>query len=261
MLPHISEKLLELNKKFYLDFGKAFSHTRQRLQPGVERIINQLPAIGRWLDIGCGNGSLAVALAAGGKSGVYIGIDYSSPLLDEARKAVSVSHHSEISLRFLQLDISQENWSSMLEEKLEEGGFMKADELFSSIFAFALLHHIPGSANCQKLLCQLRRLLPVNGLFIFSVWQPQKSKRLQSRMLPWETVGLAGEDVEPGDVLIDWRYALPDQQEQSGIRYVHVFTTEELDALAASSGFSIEGEFESDGEGGMLGLYQQWRAV
>jgi len=60
---------------------------------------------------------------------------------------------------------------------------------------------------------------------------------------------------------LDWRHALPGQAEQSGLRYVHLFSRLELAELAASSGFIIEQEFESDGEGGKLGLYQVWRSV
>ncbi|HWR65068.1 MAG TPA: hypothetical protein VN364_03015, partial [Bellilinea sp.] len=62
-----------------------------------------------------------------------------------------------------------------------------------------------------------------------------------------------------GDTLLDWRYALPGQPEQVGLRYVHLFSREELAELAAQAGFAVESEFESDGEGGRLGLYQAWR--
>jgi len=52
---------------------------------------------------------------------------------------------------------------------------------------------------------------------------------------------------------------LPGQPEQIGLRYVHLFSRSELTELAAQAGFSIENEFESDGDGGRLGLYQAWR--
>jgi len=66
--------------------------------------------------------------------------------------------------------------------------------------------------------------------------------------------------VEEGDALLDWRYH-PDQAEQAnGLRYVHLFTREELARLRAAGGFTLLEEFESDGQGGRLGLYQVWRA-
>jgi hypothetical protein len=74
-------------------------------------------------------------------------------------------------------------------------------------------------------------------------------------------LGLQNEDLEEGDTLLDWRRALPGQAEQAGLRYVHLFSRPELAGLAAQSGFAIEQEFESDGKGGRLGLYQVWRAM
>jgi len=49
-------RLIELNRQFYQTFAGAFSATRQRIQPGVRRQIEQLPANARLLDLGCGNG-------------------------------------------------------------------------------------------------------------------------------------------------------------------------------------------------------------
>jgi hypothetical protein len=65
--------------------------------------------------------------------------------------------------------------------------------------------------------------------------------------------------LEAGDTLLDWRFALPGQPEQNGLRYVHLFERAELAELAAAAGFTVVDEFESDGEGGRLGLYQAWR--
>jgi hypothetical protein len=78
---------------------------------------------------------------------------------------------------------------------------------------------------------------------------------------PWEFIGLTSDDVEPGDTLMDWRYALPGQAEQVGYRFVYLFTRGELGELAERAGFEIVDEFESDGEGGRLGEYQVWKAV
>ena len=72
-------------------------------------------------------------------------------------------------------------------------------------------------------------------------------------------VGLNSSQLEEGDTLLDWRYALPGQEEQRGLRYVHLFSRQELSLLAAESGFKIDSEFESDGKGGHLALYQIWK--
>ena len=140
-------------------------------------------------------------------------------------------------------------------------GKATAGRRFDVILAFAVLHHLPGDGCAPGLLRQAHSLLIPGGLFIHSNWQFQHSPSLMARRQPWETIGLAEEDVEAGDTLLDWRYTLPGQAEQTGLRYVHLFTGEELGRLAASSGFCVEETFESDGQGGRLALYQRWRAV
>jgi len=122
-----------------------------------------------------------------------------------------------------------------------------------------VLHHLPGADLRERLLRQVNVLLPEGGLFIHSEWQLQHSPRLLKRVQPWIAVGLSEADVDPGDTLIDWRFALPGQDEQVGLRYVHIFTPEELAELAARTDFEVRSTFESDGEGGRLGLYQVWR--
>jgi hypothetical protein len=75
---------------------------------------------------------------------------------------------------------------------------------------------------------------------------------MRTRIQPWEKVGLTTSQVDPGDYLLDWRHG------GYGLRYVHHFSETELDQLAVASGFDILETFNSDGEGGKLGLYQVW---
>ena len=103
-------------------------------------------------------------------------------------------------------------------------------------------------------------LLPllVGAACAWVLWQ-QLRPRLMARRQPWSAIGLEEEQVDKGDHLLDWRYALHGQQEQVGLRYVHLFDHFELEGLAAETGFRIEDTFESDGRGGRLGLYQIWK--
>ncbi|MFN2176624.1 MAG: hypothetical protein ACK2U3_11800, partial [Anaerolineales bacterium] len=48
----IIDRLIEINNKFYRDFAGQFSSTRTRVQPGIKRIIAQLPENATVLDIG-----------------------------------------------------------------------------------------------------------------------------------------------------------------------------------------------------------------
>ena len=247
MNPTTTALLLALNLTFYQRFGPAFAKTRLRIQPGVRRALDAwVPPAGRWLDLGCGSGALGVEWAKSGRQGLYLGIDSSEALLSEARRETLGIAPPGLELRYQQGDLAGE-WAA------------GCAACFDGALCFAALHHLPGEELRARVARQVRALLPKGGLFIHSNWQFQHSPKLMARVQPWETVGLTDADVQPGDTLLDWRYALPGQPEQNGLRYVHLFERIELAELAAAAGFTVVDEFESDGEGGRLGLYQAWR--
>jgi tRNA (uracil-5-)-methyltransferase TRM9 len=235
----IVSRLVDLNHQFYQTFALQFSATRQRLQPGVLRVVESLPIAVNILDLGCGNGELVRALARRGQNGEYLGMDFSAGLLEEAARRQEVG--SGFTYRFLQADLSSPGWDTSLHDFHPD-----------LILAFAVLHHLPGSELRQQLLIKVRSLLKPGGRFVFSVWQFLNSPRLKARIQPWEIVGLTDEDVDAGDYLLDWR------QGGSGLRYVHHFNQEELSTLAGKTGFYVAETFFSDGEGGKLSLYQIW---
>jgi tRNA (uracil-5-)-methyltransferase TRM9 len=247
MQPDTVQTLLELNQRFYRDFGHAFAATRHRIQPGVRQAASSLPRRGRWLDLGCGSGELARQLGRSGFTGSYLGLDGSAELLEEAR--LDQPGSAVFSVAYRQADLAGTEWAQDLP--------VSAWDVLS---CFAVLHHIPGSELRRRLLQQTRGLLAEGGSMAISVWQAQHSLRLMARRQPWQLAGLDENQVDAGDALLDWRYALPGQPEQVGLRYVHLFTQDELAGLAAECGFSVASEYFSDGEGGKLGLYQIWRA-
>jgi len=242
--------LLSLNRQFYQTFGQSFADTRRRVQPGVRRVLERLPSEGHYIDLGCGSGALAVEWARQARRGEYLGLDFSPQLVEIARQEVEGKAPVGLSLHFRLADLSDPAWYAGLEPAA-----------FDGVLAFAVLHHLPGQELRRQVLRGVRERLAPGGWFIHSEWQFQHSPRLLARRLPWEKVGLQAQDLEEGDTLLDWRHALPDQDGQVGLRYVHLFNRAELDSLAASTGFEILEEFESDGSGGRLGLYQFWRSV
>jgi SAM-dependent methyltransferase len=185
-------------------------------------------------------------LAQAGFSGSYLGLDASAELLAEAPP--DLPRTGQFSAAFRQVDLANPDWLT----GLDLGSF-------DIISCFAVLHHLPGLAARASLLQRARLLLAEDGRFIHSIWQFQHSPRLLARVLPWASIGLTDADLEDGDTLLDWRYALPGQPEQVGLRYVHRFSPAELVHLAFNCGFAILEQYESDGEGGRLGLYQVWR--
>ena len=238
MNPTTLSRLLDLNRQFYQTFGLQFSATRQRLQPGVMRILEQIGAIDSLLDLGCGNGELSRQLARRGYMGAYTGVDFSPALLEQASAAQPPN------FRFHQADLSSQDWDASLQI-----------ERYDAVLAFAVLHHLPGMELRLRVLRKIRLLLTATGHFIHSEWQFLNSPRLKTRIQPWEVVGLTASEVDPGDYLLDWR------EGGQGLRYVHHFSEAELEQLAAKAGFEIIESFLSDGDNHRLGLYQVWRVV
>ncbi len=240
------EKLLEINRRFYTEFGDAFAATRRRIQPGISRVLQTIPTdrCVDWLDLGCGSGALGKIWAAQGRSGSYTGMDFSGPLLREAQKETSDLSNDCLTLRYAAGDLMDPAWPDLFGETR-----------FDGISAFASLHHIPGKDNHRRIFDAVRKLLRPGGTFVISVWQFQNSPKLMARVQPWELTGLSPEQAEPGDTLLDWRYALPGSSEKTGLRYVHLFQEEELRDLAAGSGFCPQEQFYSDGAEGNLALY------
>lgn len=250
------KKLLVVNRQFYQSLAQPFAATRQRLQPGVQRILAQISPQDCLLDLGCGNGELALALARQGHRRVYIGLDFSPELIAIARqRAGSTPGHN-----FVQADLSTPDWPQQLEAWIRTGTGPDLDAQhpddrlqFDGVFAFAVLHHLPGAKLRLRTLQHVHSLLAPHGRFVHSEWQFLNSPRLRRRIVPWEAIGVSAQEVDQGDYLLDWRH------EQYGLRYVHFFDEAELSALAESAGFGVQDTFYADGEGGKLGLYQIWK--
>jgi tRNA (uracil-5-)-methyltransferase TRM9 len=238
MDPETIQRLIALNHQFYQTFAAHFSATRQRLQPGVLRLLPTITSAARILDLGCGNGELARQLHQRGFQGSYLGLDFSAGLLAEAARGLPEAH-----FRFRQADLASPSW------------FPPSEPPFDLALAFAALHHLPGAALRQGVITEIRRLLTPGGRFIHSNWQFLNSPRLVKRIQPWSAVGMDESLLEVGDYLLDWR------QGGQGLRYVHYFSEDELEELAQRSGFSVLESFFSDGEGGKLGMYQVWKIV
>jgi len=238
-----SQKLIDLNRQFYQTFAGPFSATRQRLQPGVRRLLGAIPLDASLLDLGCGNGELWQALAARGQRAAYLGLDFSPGLLQEAQ-SLAIASGQASQARFLLADLTLSDWSGALDGSPVDVAT-----------AFAVLHHLPGTDRRAQFLRQVHSLLAPHGRLYLSSWQFLNSERLRSRIQPWETIGLPQDQIDEGDYLLDWR------QGGYGLRYVHHFNQAELQELATDCGFGVLDTFYSDGEGGRLSLYQTWEKL
>jgi 2-polyprenyl-3-methyl-5-hydroxy-6-metoxy-1,4-benzoquinol methylase len=235
-------RLLAINREFYNRFGGQFSATRQRLQPGVKKILDSIQADVSVLDLGCGNGHFLRELIRRGHQAALLGVDFSLPLLRDAE--------SQPGVLFREVDLSQlsvnSNQLSVFSEQL------LITDNWSLITAFAVLHHIPSMEMRLGILRTVRKLLKPNGKFILSNWQFLNSAKLKSRIQSWDKVGINENDLDEGDYLLDWRSG------GEGLRYAHHFTAGELLGLADQAGMRVTDSFSSDGDRGNLGLYQVW---
>jgi tRNA (uracil-5-)-methyltransferase TRM9 len=242
MKSQTAARLLALNKQFYQTFGHEFSSTRLRLQPGVLQVLDSLADDECILDLGCGNGEMARELMRRGHRGLYVGVDFSPPLLEVARHG-----WEDAPATFIRADLTSPDWDKKIVASLAQP--------FDLVTAFATLHHIPGQELRLNILNKVHALLRTGGRFIHSEWQFLNNEKLKDRIQPWEDAGLSPEEVEDGDYLLDWRSG------GRGLRYVHHFDETELEALAATSRFRVRQTFHSDGTNGLLGLYQVWEKI
>jgi len=230
-----ANRLLAINRQFYNRFGDQFSATRQRLQPGVKKILETIQADDSVLDLGCGNGNFLREVFGRGHKAPLLGVDFSLPLLRDAE--------STLGAEFREADLSQ---LSVISDQLS------VPDPWSLITAFATLHHIPSTELRLDILRTVRKLMKLDGKFILSNWQFLNSAKLRSRIQAWNRVGLNESDLDAGDYLLDWRSG------GEGLRYAHQFSAEELSGLANQVGMRVVDSFLSDGDGGNLGLYQTW---
>ena len=233
-----AQRLLKINREFYNRFGDQFSATRQRLQPGVRKILETIQADVSVLDLGCGNGNFLRELSVRGHKATLLGVDFSLPLLRDAESATGVE--------FREVDLDQ--LSVVSGQLAVEGGW-------DVITMFATLHHIPSTEIRLDILRTVRKLIKDDGKFILSNWQFLNSEKLRSRIQPWGRVSINESDLDEGDYLLDWRSG------GEGLRYAHQFSVEELLGLAEQAEMRMTDSFLSDGDGGNLGLYQVWAPI
>jgi tRNA (uracil-5-)-methyltransferase TRM9 len=228
-------RLIELNRDFYDRFGDSFSATRQRLQPGVKKVLDLIQENDSVLDLGCGNGHFLHAIHDRGHKAALLGVDFSLPLLRDAESTRGVE--------FREVDLTK--LSAFSDQLMVHGPW-------SVVTMFATLHHIPSHEIRLDILRTVKRLLKPDGKFYISNWQFLNSEKLKARIQPWTRIGLSDKDVDDGDALLDWRSG------GEGLRYAHHFSAEELHGLAGQAGLGVREGFLSDGENGRLGLYQIW---
>jgi 2-polyprenyl-3-methyl-5-hydroxy-6-metoxy-1,4-benzoquinol methylase len=236
----IANRLLALNRTFYATFAEPFARSRSPSDPTLLAILPHIPARAKVLDAGCGDGRLAVLLAAERPGVTYVGIDVVPELIALARRQAATL--DTVATRFQVCDVSQPGWSRCLD--VEDSA-----PRFGVAVALAVLHHIPDFDRRALLLRELAVLVSRDGSLIVSTWQFLDSARLRRKIVDWRAVGISPDAVERGDYLLDWKRG------GEGLRYVHLIDAEELSQLAAVSGLHVEETFRAGGREGNLSLF------
>lgn len=223
----IIQRLNELNRTFYDTFAASFAASRGESEPGLERLLRDLPAGTRLLDLGCGQGRVAGLLPVGC---AYLGVDYSAGMLAEAQ-------HRYPHARFMQADLLAEGWEAQVGAPWE------------TVLLRAVLHHIPGYTERLRLVRRAAALLAPEGVLILANWQFLRIPRLRQRLRDWRDIGLDPANLEPNDYLLDWR------REGEGLRYVHLIDEDETRRLLDDAGLYLREQFYADGHDNALTLY------
>jgi tRNA (uracil-5-)-methyltransferase TRM9 len=238
------ERLLALNREFYEALARPFAASRPASDPALTCILPYIPHRARVLDVGCGNGRLALLLDRERPGASYVGVDAAEELIEVARARTGQLTH--ISTEFRVTDVTRPGWGGALSGPAPSALLRTG---FDCAVALAVLHHVPSFDLRMEVLREVATLLEPGGCLILSTWQFLDSPRMRRKIVEWAEVGIAREVLEPGDYLLDWKRG------GRGLRYCHLVDEAEVERLAAGSGLRVRETFRAGGREGNLSLF------
>ena len=229
MNEEIIGRLFQINRHFYREFAPIFALSRSHPWASFALIADRLPQpCPRFLDVGCGDGRLGRYLQKHALIEQYVGVDFSTELLDSAEKRTIGDFH---------------------ERNLLEPDCLDGLGQFDCVVCLATMHHIPTRAKRLQLLHTLASCLNERGRLILANFQFLDSERQQRKVVDWSAVGIDPQEVEAGDYLLSWKL------EGEGVRYIALIDEAETAAMVAQSDLVIVEQFRCDGKEGNLNLY------
>ena len=219
-----------MNARFYERYAEQFDGTRMSGWAGWGELIALLhrerPL--RVLDLGCGNGRLAWALARAQRQDPalqlshYHGVDRCLPLLETAR-----DHTRRQELSF-SCSWSPWAWGSLTPQDPPHPP--SAEGRWSWVTLFGVTHHIFGFERRLELLAFAAQQLEPGGLLSASFWDFGASSRWDKKRVPWSHLSAEwGEDlslIEEDDALLGWGGS------EETLRYCHWVSPQEEETLS-----------------------------
>jgi len=230
------ERLLALNRRFYASFAEHFAASRSISDPALTSILPYLPYDATILDVGCGNGRLALLLDQERPGSTYVGADAIPELIEEACAQARKLPQTDTTFRVA--DVTRPNWTEDLPHTP-----------FDCVVVLAVLHHIPDFDLRARVLRAVAGVLNPRGYAILSTWRFLAHERMRRKIVDWDEVSIDEGQLEPGDYLLDWKRG------GRGLRYCHMVNEEEVERLAAASGFVVRETFRAGGREGDLSLF------
>ncbi|MBC7120800.1 MAG: class I SAM-dependent methyltransferase [Candidatus Methanosuratus sp.] len=189
--------------ELYDRIADEFARTRRRAWPSIRELSR---GRGLVLDLGCGTGRNAVALASFGYS--VVAADLSIGMLNSFRE------------RCIQRGI--------LAVRCDALHLPFREEAFDSVAFVAVIHHIKGKGKRLRAMAEIRRVTKGGGCVLVTAWSILQSRFLK-RGMDIVSTPLGGGEL--GDVVVPWG--------NRGGRFYHLFTKRELERTVSRSGFKI----------------------
>ncbi len=238
------DQLLALNRDFYATFAEHFAASRSVSDPALTSILPYLPSRARILDVGCGNGRLALLLDQERPGSSYVGLDAVPELIEEARAQAHQLSHTEAT--FGVADVTAASWTETLPGAASSAA---SGTNFDCAVVLAFLHHIPDFDLRAQVIRDVAAVLKPEGYVILSTWRFLAHQRMRRKIVDWDAVGIDESDLDPGDYLLDWKRG------GRGFRYCHMVDEGEVEELAATSGLVVREIFRAGGREGDLSLF------
>ena len=207
MNAQLQERLLAINREFYVRFAQEFAGTRTVEHANLTAIMPYLRNGVKLLDIGCGSGRVAERLDREKLAVDYLGVDVTPSFVESARRRAAGL--ARVRAEFQLLDITRQGWTESLVARFDP---------FDVALAAAVLHHIPGFELRCAVLGAVRSLLRPGGILVLSNWQFQNDPRLRKKVVAWDHLDIDAGGLEEGDTLIDWKRG------GDGYRFCHQLT-------------------------------------